>query len=223
MYERAVATAILLSHLLQQVRTMSTSSAARTALVAAGALAIIVTFPRPSSAQTRAPQANAWELRFTSGELVATGNQRSALKNAPVSAAQVSWVVRPSIAVTGTFGWARSRDLGSVGSPKLDVFTSDLGIEARPLQWLAGHAVTFSPFAGLGAGARSYNYRKLDIDATHNLAGYGAIGGEIGFGRIGLRLEARDYATGFKPLIGAGKSDARNDVVTMLGVRFNRK
>ena len=35
---------------------------------------------------------------------------------------------------------------------------------------------------------------------------YVAVGGEVAFGRVGLRLEARHYATGFKPLIGAGTS-----------------
>jgi hypothetical protein len=193
--------------------------AARIAVAVVGILAALM---RTAAAQTSSPQPSPWELRFTSGALVPTGNQRNFLKDANVSAAQLSWVVRPSLAITGTFGWARSRDIASVDSPKLDVFTSDLGIEARPAQWFASRAVTFSPFAGFGAGARSYNYRNLNVDATNNLAGYGTIGGELGMGRVGLRLEARDYMTGFKPLVGAGKSDRRNDVVMMVGVRFNR-
>jgi outer membrane protein W len=176
-----------------------------------------------ASAQTPAPQPTAWEFRVTGGGLIPTGAQRNSLKDAQATAAQLSWVVRPSLAVTGTFAWARSRDVASVGTPKLDVFTSDLGVEARGAQWFADRAVTFSPFVGLGAGVRSYNYRKLDVDATNNLAGYGAIGGELGIKRVGLRLEVRDYATGFKPLVGAGKSDARNDVVVMAGLRFKKK
>jgi hypothetical protein len=176
-----------------------------------------------AAAQTPAPQPAAWEFRVTSGALVPTGAQRNSLKDAQATAAQLSWVIRPSLAVTGTFAWARSRDVAAVGTPKLDVFTSDLGVEARGGQWFAERAVTFSPFVGLGAGMRSYNYRKLDVDATNNLAGYGAIGGELGIKRVGLRLEVRDYATGFKPLVGAGQSDARNDVVVMVGLRFKKK
>jgi len=175
-----------------------------------------------SSAQTSAPQGRTWELRFTSGALVPTGVQRNFLKDAQLSAAQLSWVVRPSLAITGTFGWARSRDLRSVDAPKLDVFTSDVGIEARAPKWFADHAVTFSPFVGLGAGARSYNYRKLDVDATNNLAGYGTAGGELGMGRVGVRLEVRDYMSGFKPLVGGGKSDTRNDLVMMVGLRLTK-
>jgi hypothetical protein len=195
----------------------------RAALTTVGTLGMFLSSTRTSAAQTSAPQAKTWELRVSSGAFVPTGNQRSFLGDAQVTAAQVSWVVRPSFAITGTFGWARSRDLSSVETPKLDVFTSDLGVEARPAQWFSDRAVAFSPFAGLGAGARSYNYRKLDVDATNNLAGYGTVGGELGIGRVGLRLEVRDYATGFKPLVGAGKSDTRNDVVIMAGLRFNRQ
>jgi hypothetical protein len=186
------------------------------------AIAALIASTNVVSAQ-ETPKTSGWEFRVNSGAFVPTGDQRTALKDAQVSAAQLSWVVRPSLAVTGTFGWARSRDLLSVDTPKLDVFTSDLGIEARGGEMFAEHAITFSPFAGIGAGARSYNYRNLDVDATNNLAGYAAVGGELGYRRLGLRLEVRDYAAGFKPLIGTGKSDLRNDVVVMVGLRFNRR
>jgi hypothetical protein len=118
------------------------------------------------------------------------------------------------------FGWARSRDLATANTPKLDVFTYDIGAEARAPQMNASESVSFTPFAGIGAGARSYNYRKLDVDATHNLAAYASAGGELGMGRVHLRLEMRDYVAGFKPLNGLGTSATRNDVVALIGVRF---
>jgi hypothetical protein len=37
---------------------------------------------------------------------------------------------------------------------------------------------------------------------------------------VGLRIEARDYVTGYKPLIGSGTADTRNDVVVMAGLRI---
>ena len=212
---------------------MSTSSAVTSlsrrpslsavAINAAATLGLILSSVAAVHAQNAEPQAKRWELRFTSGALVATGSQRDVVKDAQLSGAQLSWLVRPSLAVTGSFGWARSRDLASAGAPKLDVFTSDLGVEARPTKLFAGRAVTLTPFAGIGAGARSYNYRKLNVDATHNLAAYGSLGGEMGIGRVGLRLEARDYVTGFRPLAGAGKSGARNDVVVMAALSINRR
>jgi hypothetical protein len=201
---------------------MSSSSKTSAALLALGTLGMLLSSARTSAAQTTAPDTHAWELRVTSGALVPTGSQRNVLKDAPVTAAQLSWLVRPSLAITGTFGWARSRVLASGRSPTRDVFTSDVGVELRPAEWFANHKVSFSPFAGLGAGARSYDYRKGTADATHNLAGYGAVGGELGIGRVGLRLELRDYATGFKSLAGGGTSVTRNDAVMMIGMRFNR-
>ena len=54
------------------------------------------------------------------------------------------------------------------------------------------------------------------------MAGYGALGGEAGFGRTGLRLEARDYISRFEPLTGNGDAKTRNDVTLAAGltVRF---
>ena len=193
------------------------NSALRTAVV----LGVLVS-GRTTLAQTTLEHPKSWELRFTSGALVTTGDQASSLKNAGTSAAQVSWLIRPSLSITGTFAWSRSRDVSMISQPKLDVFSSDLGLEKRLGQRFRESAVTFSPFMGVGAGARSYNYRKLDQDATHNVAAYGAIGGEIGVRRVGVRLEARDYVSQFKPLMGAGPSATRNDVVVMVGLRIKR-
>ena len=173
--------------------------------------------------QAQQAQIRTWDLRLTSGSLIATGAQRDQIQNGGVSAIQVSRAVGSRLAVVGTFGWARSHDLTAVDTPKLDVFTSDIGVETCFDEWFNTGKLAFSTFAGLGGGARSYNYRKLDVDATNNLAGYVAAGGELGMGRIALRIEARDYATGFKPLVGGGKSEARNDVVIMAALRFNRR
>ena len=196
---------------------------ARTALIAVAAIGSLLVPSHTAVAQTAAEQPRTWELRVASGELVPTGTLRNSLRDAQVTAVQVSYAIRPSLAVTGTFGWARSRDIASVDSPKLDVFTSDIGIEGRAGQWFANHAVTFAPFAGIGAGARSYNYRSLDVNATHNVAGYGTVGGELGVGRVGLRLEVRDYTSGFKPLAEVGRASVGNDVVIMAALRFNQQ
>jgi hypothetical protein len=185
--------------------------------LAVGTLGMLLAPPRTADAQTSSEQEartaprqrSGWELRIPSGGLVPAGAQRGVLKDAHLSAVQLSYAFRPSLAVTGTAGWARSRDLVSANDPKLDVFTYDLGVEARGPELFTGRAVAFSPFAGAGAGARSYNHRNVDIDATHNVAAYGTVGGELGMGRFGVRLEVRDYVTGFKPLSGEGTARAR--------------
>ena len=185
-------------------------------------LGVLVSSTRTVEAQDSTKSPSPWEIRVTGGSFVPTGEQRNVLKEGKVKAIQISRVLNPSLAVTGSFGWARSQDLVSVDNPKLDVFTSDLGIELRPNTWFAGRAVNFDAFVGFGGGMRSYNYRKLDIGATHNLAAYSAVGGEVGIGRLGVRLEVRDYVAGFKPMAGVGDSHARNDVVITAAVRINR-
>jgi hypothetical protein len=187
-----------------------------------GTLGLLLAAARTSTAQRPAEPTRAWEFRVPAGGLVPTGAQRNAVEDAHLSAAQLSYAVRPTFAITGTVGWARSRDLASANDPRLDVFTYDLGAEARAPEWFAGRAVTFSPFVGAGVGARSYNHRTLDVDATHTVAGYGAVGGALGRGRIGLRLEARDYVSGFRPLVGDGSARMRNDLVALLSLSVKR-
>jgi hypothetical protein len=195
----------------------------RSAVLAVAAIAALLGSAMPVAGQEPEKKAGTWALRSTSGGFIPTGDLRNTLKNASASGAQLSWAVHPAVSVTGSFNWATTRDLSMIDAPKLDVFTSDVGLELCPKVWGDREGMTFHSFAAIGGGARSYNYRKLDVDATHNLAGYAGVGGELGKGRFGLRLEVRDYMAGFKPLMGAGKSEQRNDVVIMAGLRFNRR
>ena len=189
--------------------------ASRFTLVIAGLLAGSV---HASHAQSQ-PSATSWEFRVSSGSFVPTGAQRNLVKDGQVTAAQLSWLVKPSIAVTGTFAWARSRDLTSTETPRLDVFTSDLGLESRPVHWFANAPVSFSPLIGLGAGMRTYNSRSEGAPATNTAVGYAGVGGEFGIGRVGLRLEARDYVGNAR----IGSSGMHNDVVISAAIRFNRQ
>lgn len=190
------------------------AAAVGSTLIASSHLAAQVTEQQDTAKLAR------WELLVPGGAIVPTGTQRDAIKRGNLTAIQLTYVATPAVAITSTVGWARSRDIATVGDPKLDVFTYDVGAEVRAPRWAASKTVTFSPFAGAGAGGRSYNYRKLDVDATHNLAAYGSIGGDLGVRRVRVRLEARDYVTGFKPLAGQGATRTGNDVVLMAGIRF---
>ena len=161
-----------------------------------------------------------WSLLVPSGTMVPTVAQSHAIKRGNVTAIQIAYAPRATFAITSTFGWARSRDVATADDPKLDVFTYDIGAEARAPQWLQARGMQLMPFIGAGAGGRSYNYRKLDIDATHNIAGYLSAGGEARIRRVGIRLEGRDYLTSFKPLNGSGATRSGNDVVVMAGLRL---
>ena len=188
---------------------------ARWASIAATVLAAIAAPADEAHAQSAG---TGFEVRPFVGAYIPTGDQRDVLKDAVLAGAQASWRVLPSLAVTGTFGWAPSKDRITPGDQTLDIYQYDVGAELRADSWYYGGSWDFSPFVGLGAGGRTYNYRDLDQDATTNFAGFGAIGGDIGFGSVALRIEARDYLSRFKPLTGSGETTTRNDVGLAAGV-----
>ena len=195
----------------------------RKVLGAMGALLLLLASTRPAVAQTPPQPPAAWEFCVSAGWFIPTGAERASLKGADLTAVVVSYVPRPSFAITGTFEWARSHDLAVAGEPKLDIFICDVGAEARGTQMPLGGAWKVAPFVGIGGGARSTNIPKLPTDPTTSLAAYGSAGGEFAIHRVRLRLEVRDYVSTFKAIAGGGKATTRNDVVIMLGLRFAKK
>lgn len=176
-----------------------------------------------SVAPDRAASTRPWSIRFTSGALVPTGAQRDAFSSAQLSAMGLSWRLRPALDITGSVSWARSRAVGVVERPKLDVFTSDLGLELRTNMWSPSDVVRVRPFVGGGAGVRTYNSRATGEDATNHPAGYVAAGGDIELGRVGLRLEARDYASRIPQGPGTGARALRNDVVISASLSVKKR
>jgi hypothetical protein len=207
-------------------RTFTTTIIRRTVLTALGLGALVVATASADAQDqilTTQSAASPFEIRPFAGAYIPTGDQRDLLKDAVLVGAQASWRVIPQLALTGTFGWAPSKDRIAAGDQTLDLYQYDLGAEARAPSWYNKGTWDFTPFVGLGVGGRTYNYRDLDdVDAKTNVAGYGALGGEVGFGRLGLRLEARDYVSRFEPLTGTGDTKTRNDVTVAAGltVRF---
>jgi hypothetical protein len=59
---------------------------------------------KPSRAATALHQPAKWEFRIPVGGLVPTGGQRASLKDAHLTAAQLSYVIRPPFALTATVG-----------------------------------------------------------------------------------------------------------------------
>jgi hypothetical protein len=187
---------------------------------AAALVAGIAPMARAQAAQASPDSASRFQFVVSSGALVPTGVQRDAIARAEMTTAQFSYLVRDNVAVTTSLGWSRSRDIVAAAQPTLDVFTYDVGTELRAPSWTDGDRWSFMPFVGAGAGGRSYSYRSQSTESTHNLAGYASVGGEVGYSRVRLRFEARDYVTGFKALGGVGTSGTRNDVALMVGLRI---
>lgn len=192
--------------------------ALRSASIAFATLGFMMTTATTAPAQAATQHRSRWEFLVTSGKLLPTGSQRAAIARGGITAAQLTFVPGP-VAITATLGWARSRDIASPGSPKLDAFLYDIAAEVRGPRLPIG-PLSLMPFGGAGVGGRSYNYRSIEMDATHNLTAFVSAGGELGTGRVQLRVEVRDYVTAFKPLNGLGAADSRNDLVLMAGLRI---
>jgi hypothetical protein len=178
------------------------------ALIALAAVTAFAAFAPRAEAQ------RSFSVRPNVGAFVPTGDQKDVLDNAVLVGLQASYDLTPSFALVGSFGWAPTKDL-TLAHEKVDLFQYDLGIEGRlrnltPSSWLSTR-----PYAAIGAGGRTYNYRDLAADAQTNFLGYGALGVNLAQtnGPIGLRLEARDNVTAFKGLRGElAERKARNDL-----------
>jgi hypothetical protein len=179
------------------------------ALIALAAVTAFAAFAPRAEAQ------RSFSVRPNVGAFVPTGDQKDLLDNAVLVGLQASYDITPSFALVGSFGWAPSKDL-TLAHEKVDLFQYDLGIEGRLPNLTPSAGISTRPYATLGAGGRTYNYRDLgDADAQTNFLGYGALGVELAqaTGPLGLRLEARDNVTAFKGLRGElAERKARNDL-----------
>lgn len=193
--------------------TISTSPAR---VVAAAVFALSAAFIPTTARAQDVTVSKGFELRPYAGAYIPTGDQRDLLKDAVLVGGQASYRILPQLAITGTVGWSPSKDRITPGDETIDLWQYDLGAELRAPSWQRWGTIDFTPFVGLGGGGRTYNYRDLDVDSKTNVAGYGVVGSELGFGRFGLRLEARDYVSRFKPFDG-GDSKTRNDVTVATG------
>lgn len=189
-----------------------------------GLVAVVAGFVFALRAKAQTSNARAFALRPTVGALIGTGDMHDALKSAVVIGGQASFAVQSNFALIGSFAYSPSQDKLSIAQPKLDIYQYDLGIEGRLDDLSAGMSVATRPFAVIGGGGRTYNYRNLaGTSAQTNPLGYGAIGLDLAQanGPIGIRLEARDNLTGFKGFRGElPDRKARNDVQLSAGLTF---
>src|SRR5581483_5017461 len=102
-----------------------------TAAAVGCALTSSTAFAQASDSSSKPKPTSPWEFVVNSGTLIPTGAQGNAIKRGGVSAAQLTYVIRPMFAITSTAGWARSKDIATADNPKLDVFTYDVGAEVR--------------------------------------------------------------------------------------------
>jgi hypothetical protein len=202
----------------RSVSSLSISTRAGRALVALAALTALAAL---AALAPRVEAQKPFAIRPNVGVFVPTGDQKDLLDNAVLVGLQASYDITPSFALVGSFGWAPSKDL-TLANEKVDLFQYDLGIEGRLPNLTPSAGISTRPYATLGAGGHTYNYRDVsDADAQTNFLGYGALGVDLAQanGPIGLRLEARDNVTAFKGLRGElAERKARNDLQFSAGL-----
>src|SRR5437773_2004021 len=101
----------------------------------------------------QSPGSSRGAIRPFVGAYVPTGDQRDFLKDAVLVGAQASWNATDLVALTGSFGWAPSKDKISAGDQAIDAFQYDLGLELHSPFAAFGGTTTF---IGAGAGRRTY-------------------------------------------------------------------
>lgn len=161
------------------------------------------------------------EVRPFIGAFIPTGSQRDMLDNAVTVGFQGAYAVMSYLSIVGTFSVTPSSDTRAALDDDLDVFSYDIGAELQKSFIMTSTGMTLSPFIGLGAGGRTYDYRDRVTHAESNIAAYGAVGAQLRMGSIGLRLEARDYVSSFTGLTGEmTRRETRNDLAILSALSF---
>jgi hypothetical protein len=182
------------------------------------AVLLTLAFTAPSAnAQMKTPPR--LELRPFVGAYVPMGDQSDLLTTGITAGAQAAYALTRHVSAVATFAWSSSEEKNFLGDD-INLFQYDVGAELAANKMLSP-IVMFRPFVGLGAGGRSYDYTDRESGAGTNVAGYGSIGAQVQLGRVGYRLEARDYISGFKGLSGEmSSSKTRDDVSITSGLTF---
>jgi len=147
------------------------------------------------------------ELRPFVGVYMPTGALRNDLKSATTIGAQGALEISSRFHLVGTAAWTH-------GHQKYDA-----GVEGNLLHNLTPNWM-LRPFAGVGAGGRTMNYKAEGLSTKTCTAGYGALGTELQRGTVALRLEGRNYLTCYEsPLTSTQKT--RSDVTVAFGLAFH--
>ena len=158
------------------------------------------------------------EVRPLVGVYVPTGRMRDDFKAATLLGAQVALELSRHWHVLGNVSWAHGHNKLDFTSDRTNIWQYDAGVEAN-LVVPMGERRLFRPFAGVGAGGRTYDYRG-DLATRSCTAGYGAIGSEFQTGPVALRLEARDYLSCFESPV-SGRKKTRNDLGFAFGLAYH--
>lgn len=160
------------------------------------------------------------ELRPMAGAYIPVGTHRDAMNDAAVYGGQLALQVRPAFHVLGTFAWSPAMNrYAGMALHDTNVYAYDLGVEFNMIRPL-GAGWELKPFVGVGAGARTYDFRQPGLTSHTCASAYGALGTEFQYGFTALRLEARNYAYCFRDPVRQQWTN-RDDIGLTAGVAFH--
>ncbi|ABC81442.1 outer membrane beta-barrel protein [Anaeromyxobacter dehalogenans] len=171
------------------------------------------------TAQAQEP-ARKFEISPYAGAYLGLGDQRDTLKDAFLLGLKLKYDVHPYVAVVGSFAWSPT-EAKQYGDAKLDLFQYDVGLQGQyPIAITADW--TLKPFVGVGVGARTYEFRDLNVDSETDFVWYSELGANVERGPIVVGVTARDTMSAYDGLGGEQDSTTRIDLQLAghVGVRF---
>jgi hypothetical protein len=161
-----------------------------------------------------------FELRPFASWYVPAGSQADDFKSGAMYGVQAGLELSNNFHVLASGSWMDGKSkIASLTTGNLTMWQYDLGVEVNGLRELPA-AWLFRPFAGAGAGARTYNYEQLGIATSTCSTGYAALGTEFQKSAVALRLESRGYISCFKSPY-SGRSLNRNDYSLTFGLAYH--
>lgn len=160
------------------------------------------------------------ELRPVAGAYVPTGDQRDLLNDALLLGVQGGVELSDRAHLIGTLAWSPSKNNEMSTQRNFNLYQYDLGLELFNHRHM-GEEWTFKPFAGVGAGARTFDFPDPAIKTKTYLTGYASLGTEFQFRRFALRIEGRDYVYRFKGMTGDEDASTCNDLALVTGAAFH--
>ena len=160
------------------------------------------------------------EVRPFAGRYIPIGSMRDEFKSANSFGVQTALELSQYFHVLASVGWTDGMSTNpAMTNGKTKVMQYDGGVEVNGVMPF-GTGWSFRPFAGGGAGARSYSYEEQGVGSRTGLSGYGTVGAELAKSAIAFRLEARGYVNSFKqPLMDV--SSIRSDAALAFGVAYH--
>ena len=159
------------------------------------------------------------ELRPFVGVFMPTGALRDDFKSATTLGAQGALEISSRFHLVGTASWTHGHQKFGLGTDRVDLWQYDAGIEGNIIHNLTPSWM-LRPFAGIGAGGRTSDYKAEGLGTKSCTAGYGALGTELQRGTVALRLEGRDYLSCYESPITSSKK-TRNDMTVAFGLAFH--